>query len=100
MISHARDRRRAPLAAAMAALAAAATFFALAPAAEASQSQWTMFDAPRELMSDDAATRESTLEEMLARRRLGATDPLLAQCRAECRLQARPGRSAHRPAQL
>ena len=63
MISHARACRRAPLAAALAALAVAATLLALAPPAEASRSQWTMFDAPRELMSDDAATREATLNE-------------------------------------
>ena len=56
--------RRALLSSALVAFAAAGTLLALAPAAEASRSQWTMFDAPRELMSDDAATRESTLNEM------------------------------------
>jgi hypothetical protein len=64
MTAPVRARRRVLLRPALASLAAAATLLALAPAAEASRSQWTMFDAPRELMSDHAETRESTLNEI------------------------------------
>jgi hypothetical protein len=46
------------------AVAATAGGLALAPPAAASRSQWTMFDAPRELMAEDAVTRESTLNEL------------------------------------
>ncbi len=59
-----RGRRRMALAALLMALAATTCVFALAPPAQANRSQFTVFDAPRELMSDDAATRESTLSEI------------------------------------
>jgi hypothetical protein len=45
-------------------LALVATLLVIAPAAHASGSQWMMFDAPRELITDDAAARESTLDEI------------------------------------
>ncbi len=63
MSSPVRGRRRPALPALLMALAATTCALALAPAAEASRSQFTVFDAPRELTSDPA-TRESTLDEI------------------------------------
>src|SRR5919107_1571041 len=64
MSSPVRGRRRAALPTLLMALAATTCVLALAPPAEASRSQFTMFDAPRELMSGDPVTRESTLNEI------------------------------------
>jgi hypothetical protein len=63
MSSPVRGRRRAALPALLMALAATTCALALAPSAHASRSQFTVFDAPRELTSDPA-TRESTLDEI------------------------------------
>src|SRR3954452_25106396 len=43
---------------------AAAAFFAAAPSSQANTSQFTLFEAPRELLSSDDALRAQTLDEI------------------------------------
>src|SRR4051794_14511616 len=45
-------------------VAVAAAFFAAAPSSEAKTSQFTLFEAPRELLSPDDALRQRTLDEI------------------------------------
>src|SRR5436190_17781835 len=45
-------------------IAVAAAFIAAAPSSEASTHQFTLFEAPRELLSSDDALREKTLDEI------------------------------------